>query len=170
MRIPFLSVLVFLSTIPLAFGQDTNFPIGPQYLQVGSPLLAVSIATPTLAITDPPLEKGADNATADLIPGARNQTVVPQFPPPNLLPVYYGEVLPRAVEANSATSTSEISLTEITENLSTTGVEEASVIQELRARGDQIVFVAAGVYRRANTIHLARVYTNADIDALRGGS
>jgi hypothetical protein len=171
MRISFLSAVLFLSTITLAFGQDTNFSAGPQYLLTGSPLFALSIATPTLAITGPPLETGADTATADLIAGAGNRTEVPQSPPPpNLYPIYYGEHWVREVEGNSAAPTSELPPTELYGNFLNTVVEEASIAQTLRARGNIVAFRASGAYTRARVLRLARVYTNSYINRLRAGS
>jgi len=68
-----------------AFGQDTNFASGPQYLMThGSPLFAQPLSTPSLSLAGPPLEVGADNATARLIAGAENQTV--SLPPADALP------------------------------------------------------------------------------------
>ncbi|HXM68770.1 MAG TPA: hypothetical protein VN911_18730 [Candidatus Acidoferrum sp.] len=171
MRLSFLSAVLFLSTITLAFGQDTNFPAGPQYLRTGSPLFALPIATPTLAITGPPLQTGADTATADLIAGAGNRTEVPQSPPPpNLYPIYYGEHWVREVEGSSAEPPSELPPTEFAGNFLNTEVEEASIAQTLRARGNIVVYRESGSYPRARVPRLARVYTNADINRLRGGS
>jgi hypothetical protein len=171
MRLSFLSAVLFLSTITLAFGQDTNFPAGPQYLLTGSPLFALPIATPTLAITGPPLQTGADNATADLIAGAENHTVIPQLPPaPSLYPIYYGEHWVREVEGNSAAPTSELPPTELSGNFLNTAVEEASIAQTLRARGNIVAFRRSGAYAKTRVLRLARVYTNADINRLRAGS
>ena len=171
MRLSFLSAVLFLSTITLAFGQDTNFSAGPQYLLTGSPLFALPIATPTLAITGPPLQTGADNATADLIAGAGDHTVIPQPPaPPNLYPIYYGEHWVREFEGNSAPPTSELPPTEFAGNFLNTEVEQVSIAQTLRARGNIVAFRGSGAYPRARVLRLARVYTNADVDRLRGGS
>jgi len=171
MRLSFLSAVLFLSTITLAFAQNTNFPAGPQYLLTGSPLFALPIATPTLAITGPPPETGADTATADLIAGAGNRTEIPQPPaPPNLYPIYYGEHWVREVEGNSAAPTSELPPTEFAGNFLNTEVEEASIAQTLRARGNIVAYRESGTSTRARVLRSARVYTNADINRLRGGS
>jgi len=77
MRVSLCSMLFLLSTLGIAFGQDTNFPAGPQYLMNGSPLFARTISTPSFALTDPPLQVGASNATGVLIAGAGDQTVLP---------------------------------------------------------------------------------------------
>src|SRR6202035_701944 len=96
MRVPLFCTLLILSALGMAFGQDTNFAQGPQYLMnQGSPLLARPISTPSLSLNGPSLEVGASNATADLTAGAGSQNVVPpspdRLPAVNLFPIYYGE-------------------------------------------------------------------------------
>jgi hypothetical protein len=99
----FLGTLLLLSASGTAFGQDTNFASGPQYLMQGSPLFARSISTPSLPLTGPPLDVGASNATENLIAGADNQTAVPPRPPDvNLFPIYYGETQASVIEISSA--------------------------------------------------------------------
>ena len=68
MRVRLCVMLFVLSTLGIAIGQDTNFPSGPQYLMnYGSPVFARSISTPSITLTDPPLQVGASNATGVLI-------------------------------------------------------------------------------------------------------
>jgi hypothetical protein len=56
--------------------KDTNFATGLHHLiTTGAPMLARAISTPGLSFANPPLELGADNATARLTAGAENQTV-----------------------------------------------------------------------------------------------
>ncbi|MGA8837205.1 MAG: hypothetical protein WB538_16365, partial [Candidatus Sulfotelmatobacter sp.] len=95
MRICLWFSLIVLSAVGAAFGQDTNFATGPQYLMTqGSPLFAQPLSTPSLSLAGPPLEVGADNATARLTAGAENQT--DSLPPADALPqvdffyFYYG--------------------------------------------------------------------------------
>src|SRR5271156_7940 len=76
--------LLWLSVPASASGQDTNVATGPQYLTQGPQLFARSLSTPSVSLASPPLEVGADNATADLIAGAGNQNVLP--PNPDALP------------------------------------------------------------------------------------
>ena len=79
MRVCFSCVLLLLSALGIALGQDkdTNFPSGPQYLMTsdliknGSSLFLRSISTPSMSFTEPPLEVGASNATGVLIAGCR---------------------------------------------------------------------------------------------------
>src|SRR5271155_3657565 len=87
--------LIVLSALGVAFGQDTNFSTGPQYLMnYGSPLLARPISTPSISLAGPPLGVGASNSTGDLIAGAENQVALPPnpdaLPKVDLFPIYYG--------------------------------------------------------------------------------
>lgn len=78
MRVCSCCVLLLLSALGIALGQDTNFSAGPQYLlNYGSPQFARPISTPSMSFTERPLEVGASNATGVLIAGAENQTVLP---------------------------------------------------------------------------------------------
>src|SRR6202041_3496534 len=134
--------LLAFSMLGLAFGQDTNFPNGPQYLITsGSPMFARPIATPSLALTGPPLETGADNATGVLFAGAANQTLLPPLavalPSFDLFPIFYGPSQPQVIEISSAEAPAEAS---------------------------------AAAHSKAAAGHASHIYTNADIDRLRGTS
>jgi hypothetical protein len=105
MRICIYCTLIFISAA--AFGQDTNLSAGPQYLiTTGSPMFARPISTPTLSFASPPLEVGAENATARLTAGAENQTIL--LPPADALPqvdffyFYYGTLLLSVIEISFA--------------------------------------------------------------------
>ena len=75
MRTCMYCTLIFISAA--AFGQETNFVTGPQYLiTTGAPMFARAISTPSVSFSSPPLEVGADNATVRLTAGAENQTVL----------------------------------------------------------------------------------------------
>jgi hypothetical protein len=175
MRISLFSILFLLSTLG-AIGQDTNFPSGPQYLTNGSPLFARSISTPSIALTDPPLQVGASNATGILIAGAGDQTVVPPaadaLPKTDLFPVYYGAHAPSVIEISftSEPSSSEPSSNELPASILDTGVSEMTTVETLRARGYGVTVVEGAAYGKAHTRRAAHVYTNADIDRLRSGS
>jgi hypothetical protein len=53
-------------------------------ITTASPMFARPISTPTLSFASPPLEVGADNATARVTAGAENQTVL--LPPADAPP------------------------------------------------------------------------------------
>jgi hypothetical protein len=170
MRVSFCCALAVLSAATLVFGQDTNFASGPQYLMNGSPLFARSISTPSLSLAGPPLETGASNATVRLIAGADNQTASPQpAAEPNLFTIYYGGRPTSVIEISFAEPSSG-SLTEVPASILDTGVSQVTTAQALRQRGYGVTMGGAAAYVKANSGHATRVYTNADIDRLRGGS
>jgi hypothetical protein len=170
-------LFLVLSTLGIAFGQDTNFPTGPQYLmnsdsmRNGLPLFARPISTPSMSLTDPPLEVGASNATGVLIAGGENQTVSPPspdaLPKTDLFPIFYGEPTASMIEIGFP---SEPFSSPLPEGVFDTGVWQMTTAQALRERGYGVTLVEGAAYGRARTRHANRVYTNADIDRLHNGS
>ncbi len=177
MRVSSCCLFLVLSTLGIAFGQDTNFPTGPQYLmnpdfvRNGSPSFLRPISTPTMSLTDPPLEVGASNATGVLIAGADNQTVLPPspdtLPKADLFPIFYGEPKAGTIEISFLT---EPPANESPASIFDTGVWQMTTAQALRERGYGISLVEGAAYGKAHTRHANRVYTNADIDRLHSGS
>ncbi len=172
MRIPFCCTLLVLA-LGVAAGQETNFATGPQYLMIqGSPLFARPISTPSLSLNGPPLEIGASNATADLIAGPENHTVLPPspdaLPSVDLFPIYYGE--PPISEIEVSFSPGESSLpASLPASILDTGVWQTTTAQALRARGYGVALAEAAQLGKTQTRRATHVYTNADIDRLRGG-
>jgi hypothetical protein len=160
-----------LALLGAAFAQDTNFSTGPQYLMnYGSPMLARPISTPSMSLSEPPLEIGADTATAPLIAGAQNQTVLP--PSPDALPkvdwfsIYYGAAPVNVIEIRFPGASSR---RELPSSILDTGVWQVTTAQALRERGYGVTLAEAAAYDKAHYRRATRVYTNADIDRLRGG-
>jgi hypothetical protein len=168
-----LCVLLVISAATWAFGQDTNFVNGPQYLLTGSPLFARPISTPTMSLQGSPLEVGADNATGVLISGAENQTVLsPQgvnLPKIDLFPIYYGVVAVSDIEISFAGSSGEPTATELPASILDTGVGQTTTAEALRERGYGVPLGVVASRNKARTNHATHIYTNADIDRLRGG-
>jgi hypothetical protein len=166
--------LLVVSATVSAFGQDTNFANGPQYLMTGSPLFARPISTPSMSLQGPPLEVGADTATGVLIAGAENQTVLPpqavDLPKIDLFPIYYGVVPVSDIEISFAGSSGERSATELPASILDTGVGQTTTVEALRERGYGVPLGVVASRNKARTYHATHVYTNADIDRLRGGS
>jgi hypothetical protein len=176
MRALFFCAVLAFSTFELAPAQDTNFANGPQYLMNGSPLFARPIATPSMALKDPPLEVGASVATGVLIAGAQNETVVPpravDVPSIDLLPIFYGYGRDSAsvIEISFAESSSESPLTELPTSILDTGAGQITTAQALRERGYGVTVGEAAAHEKAHARHANHVYTNSDIDRLHGRS
>jgi hypothetical protein len=164
--------LLALSMIGTAFGQDTNFATGPQYLAMGSPLFARPISTPSLSLSGPALEAGARSATAGLTAGAGIRTVPPPsadaLPAVNFFPIYYGPPPASVIEIRSSSSIA--SPRELPPSLLDSGVWQVSSAQILRERGYGVLLPEAAAYQKSQARHAHRVYTNADLDRLHGGS
>ena len=168
MRFSWMIILMF--AVGVAAAQDTNFPTGPQYLLIGSPLFARPISTPTLSLAqmDAPLEVGASNATANLVPGADNETfaVLPQpFQPPNLLPIYYGVPETNVIEISFRENEEE---TELPASILGTGTVDTTTAQALRERGYGVTLGEAAAFSKSHIRKSRRVYTNQDIERLHG--
>jgi hypothetical protein len=164
--------LLMLSAIGAALGQDTNFATGPQYLVIGSPIFARPISTPSLSLSGPALEVGASSATAGLAAGASIRTVPPPsadaLPAVNFFPIYYGP--PPASFIEISFSSSKASPGELPPSLLDTGVWQLTSAQILRERGYGVTLPEAAAYQKLQPRHASRVYTNADLDRLHGGS
>jgi hypothetical protein len=164
-------MLLVLSALGTALGQDTNFPSGPQYLMKSdSPQFARPISTPSLSLAGPPLEVGASAATGVLIAGAENQNVLPPSPvaPPkiDLFPVYYGAPPAGVIEISLP---SEPPSNPLPASIVDTGVWQVTTPDALRELGYGVTLAEGATYAKAQNRHATRVYTNADIDRLHSG-
>jgi hypothetical protein len=162
------SLVVVLAALGTAFGQETNFASGPQYLMnSGSPSFARSISTPSVSLSGPPLQVGANDATSDLRAGADDQTVVTPSPDStasvDLFPIYYGTASAQSIEISST----EASALNVPVSILDTGVSQLTTAQSLRERGYGVTLVEAASFNREHARHAAHAYTNADIDRLR---
>jgi hypothetical protein len=166
MRISLYCWAIVLAAAGTAFGQDTNFATGPQYLMnYGSPLFARPISTPSLSLSGPPLEVGATIATADLIAGAQIQTTSPSeadaLPIVDFFPIYYGTTPVQLIEISFRERA------ELPASILDAGVWEFTTAQALRERGIGVTLGEAAAYSKSRTGHANRVYTNTDIERLK---
>ena len=177
MRVSCCCMLLVLSALGIAFGQDTNFPSGPQYLMTSdlmkndSPFFARPISTPSMSLAGPPLEVGASNATGVLITGAGNQDVLPPRPDAvpriDLFPIFYGRSPASVIEISFPP---EPSSNQLPASILDTGVWQITTAKALRERGYGVTLPEAAGYGKMRTRRATRVYTNADIDRLHSGS
>jgi len=174
MRISFcytLACSLLLLSAGKVFGQDTHFATGPQYLTQASGQFARSISTPSLSLANAPLEVGASNATADLTPGAGNQNVLPPnsdaLPKIDFFPIFYGGPPVSVVEVGVG---EEPSSNQLPASILDIGVGQVTSLQALRYRGYGVTLAEATTQVKAQTRRASRVYTNADINRLNGGS
>jgi len=166
--------LLFL--IGSAVSQDTNFAAGPQYLLTGSPLLAHSIATPTLSLDAPlpPVESASvsvPEASTEL-PSITNPQLEHQA---DLIPIYYG---PDNHYSVSTASVVEISFPEgatessaaLPASIVESGVVEVVDAQALRIRGHGVTVAEAAAYWKTHKLTARRSFTNEDVKRLHSAS
>jgi hypothetical protein len=169
--IPVLCALILLTTF--VFAQDTNFATGPQYLMnYGSPLFAQSIATPSMSLSAPPLQVGADLATFGLTAGAENQTLpassISAQPIVDFFPIYYGVVAEQAIDISFRETS--LSPDQLPASIQDSGVWELTTPKALLDRGYGLTLGDAAAQSKSRLRHAPRTYTNADIDRLHSGS
>lgn len=198
MRVFLICGTILILALGAAFAQDSNFDSGPQYLlnqtsgyassyspisgsqqygsisygpaDYGSTFFLRPISTPSLSLSNPPLEAGASNATGVLIAGAENQVVLPPsagaLPKFDLFPILYGPPPVQEIEINLSETPNRSLPASIAED----GVDQITTPQALQQRGYGVTVAQAAAYSKARAGHATRVYTNADIDRLHSGS
>jgi hypothetical protein len=144
--------------------QETNFPVGPQYLITsGSPLFLQPIATPSLLFGSglPAPSAVSAKATADEETVAVVAAVVETQRQIALPSIYYG--LPR-VNVVEIASGEEVSLPA---SILGPGVVEFITPQALRERGYGVTLAEAAARWKTHAVRARRVYTNEDVERLR---
>jgi hypothetical protein len=164
MRFASLSCLWFV-LMGISAAQDTNFPVGPQYLMTsGSPLFAQPIATPSVSL-DAPLPPIPSLPEVEPVIGNQPFIPNPELPhQPDLLPVYYGYPMPSVVELTSAESPGEVP-----QSMVDGGVTAMTDLESLRVRGYGVTLGETASFWKSHKPHGTRVYTNADVRPLHGG-
>jgi hypothetical protein len=160
------SLFCFLIALAgISAAQDTNFPVGPQYLITsGSPMFLRPIETPTLSLSTPTASNGSETTTVPETPTASPSLSTP----PDLTRVYWG----------GPETTQQVSDIEITSagtsnplppSILDVGVTGMTNAQSLRVRGYGIPLGEAASYWKTHKPHASRVYTNADVQRLHQG-
>jgi hypothetical protein len=161
-----LASLCFLLVALVGIGaaQDTNFPVGPQYLLTGSPLFARPIVAPSLSL-DAPLPPIP--SLPEIGPAVSDQPYVPNPElqhGADLRPIYYGYPMPSVVELVSPESPAEVP-----QSITDTGVVRVVDAQSLREWGYGVTLGETASFWKVHAPHASRVYSNADIERLHGG-
>jgi hypothetical protein len=164
--------LISLLIVGTGAAQETNFPVGPQYLIPGSTstLFLQPIATPTLSPQNAPAPPAIAFESGTIVP-ASPEAAAP--PAEDLLSIYYGypspvENVPNAAEAATANQENEIemsssqprNLPESTINVGVTGIAGP---QTLRESGYGLSLGEAAAFWKTHKTPAARLYTNADV-------
>jgi len=143
--------------------QDTNFPVGPQYLLTGSPLLARSIATPTLSL-ETPLPPIPDLPEIGPVIGTQPYISNPElWHQADLFPVYYGYPMASVVELSSAEPPRELPA-----SLVDSGVAVMIDAPSVREKESGLTLGEVAIFWRTHKARGTRVYTNADVERLHG--
>jgi hypothetical protein len=179
MRILVLPCCFLLLLIGSAVAQDTNFLAGPQYLLTGSPILAHSIATPTLSLDAPlpPVEPASFNvpeAASEAATGVAFTTNPQLEHQADLIPIYYGAdnhygVSTAVVEISFPEGAAE-PLAALPSSIVESGVTELVDAQALRVRGHGVTVAEAAAYWKTHKLPARRNFTNEDVRRLHAAS
>jgi hypothetical protein len=159
------SCFLLLAVAGIATAQDTNFPVGPQYLPItGSPQFARSIATPSLSLNAPLPEIKSLPEVGPAV-SDQNYTANPELQhQADLFPIFYG---------HAPASIIEISSTELPRNLPASivnaGVVGMTDTASLRERGYGVTVGETASFWKTHKAPAPRLYTNRDIERLHGG-
>lgn len=162
-------LLVSLAGISLA--QDTNFPVGPQYLITSnSPMFLRPIATPTLSLSAPLAGLGATAIEAS----PQSFSMPAGLPsPPDLTRIYWGG--PEVREEKTSENVSEIEITgaepprALPASVLDVGVTGMTDARSLRERGYGVPLGDTASYWKTHAPHAMHLYTNQDLLRLHGG-
>ena len=161
MRLAPLSCLL-LALVGISAAQDTNFSVGPQYLLTGSPMLARSIATPTLSL-ETPLPPIPDLPEIGPVIGTQPYISNPELQhQADLYPIYYGYPMASVVELSSVEPPRELPA-----SLVDSGVAMIDA-PSMRERGYGATLGEVAIFWKTHKPRATRVYTNADVERLHG--
>jgi hypothetical protein len=151
--------------------QDSNFPLGPQYLITsGSPLFLRPIATPSLSLSSSELQP--QTSTVQPTSAVEDETfhtvasILDDDRGTYLLSVYYG--LPRvSVVEIASPQPGESNTARPHESSLEVGVVEITSRKALREGGYGVILPEARAHPKSQAPSGRRVYTNADVERLR---
>jgi hypothetical protein len=160
-------ILLLLTLAGIGVAQETNFPVGPQYLiTTSSAMFLRPIATPSLSLSAPPASLGEAAEAATLQPPSPFTSASPQ---PDLTQIFWGA--PEAADRTNE-NVSEIEITSaplpraLPYSILETGVTGVTSIQSLRERGFGVPLGESAAFWKTHKPRSSRLYTNADIQRL----
>ena len=162
---PAIFILSLVAFTGLAAAQDSNFANGPQYLITGLPLLARSIATPSLSLGEAAPASAA--AEAESGAGVQLSTSASTQTPSNLYPIYYGQPKTAETVVVEASTTPSEPLPPRVVGFDS-GVSGFADGPSLRAEGYGVGMADLAQAAKAGKSPSPRLYTNRDIDRLHG--
>jgi hypothetical protein len=146
--------------------QDTNFPVGPQYLITrDSPMFLQPIATPTLSLSTPPPSAAEPALATEPVPEAPSTSPVP-LSQPDLASIYWGENVTGKTSASSEIELSSTAPPSVPASILDTGVTGTTDAQSLRQRGYGVPLGDTASFWKSHKPHATRSYTNADVARL----
>ena len=154
---------LLLTVVGVSAAQDSNFPVGPQYLITGSPALARPISTPTLSLNSP-LPPIPDLPELGPVIGEQPYIDNPALEQqPDLFPIYYGYPMASVVELADTEPPRELPA-----SIVDPGVAGITTAQSLSQSGYGVPLGDTASYWKTHKPHAPRVYTNADVERLHG--
>ena len=156
-----LGVVLVLGGIAVAQQPETNFPVGPQYLITQpSPTLLQPIATPSNEPWWPPGVVSPQTGEAGPV-----MIAIPAYLPS----IYWGYPPPGEVKMVPASaSESAPAPSNLPPDYFNTGVAAIATPGWLREHDSGMTLAQAARYWKAHKLHATRVYTNQDIERLKG--
>lgn len=166
-----LTFCVLLPLSAISFAQDTNFPVGPQYLiTTADTLLLRPIETPSLSLESglPPAVFASDATLAsDSVlnsgpsNGAQSSATGNALTTSDLATIFWGEPSVREIVVTDEPGPSNLPAS--IANFGVTGMTDA---QTLREQGYGVSMADSAAFWKTHKRHAPHVYTNEDLERL----
>jgi hypothetical protein len=166
-----LGLLLMLAGFSAA--QDTNFPVGPQYLITSaSPIFLQPIGTPSLSLSSSQLqpqegEGAAEQNSADRETSQIGSSVLAGQRSRALMSIYYGSSQVSSVEIAFRESAGGGATVPMPAGIFEAGVVELTSPQALREDGYGIPLAEAAARWKTHKPSARHLYTNADVERQR---
>jgi hypothetical protein len=168
-----LTFVLLFTLAELSSAQDTNFPVGPQYLITsGAPLLQRPIATPSMSfdsgLTQPQVTEVAAQPTSNVSETTYDavSAILDAEKQMALVSIYYGYPTPSVVELAFSEAGEEETVS-MPASIFESGVVELTSAQALRERGYGVTVAEAAARSWSHKSSERHVYTNDDVERMR---